>query len=69
MDNGKIVEQGDHETLLKKKGYYYRLYVSQVGSIEPKEAIMDVIENEDKHIKDTEEYIGEDVEDGEIEYN
>jgi hypothetical protein len=30
---------------------------------------MDVIENEDKHIKDTEEYIGEDVEDGEIEYN
>ena len=24
--NGEIVEEGDHETLLKKKGEYFRLY-------------------------------------------
>lgn len=29
MDEGNIVEQGKHEDLLKKKGYYYRLYNSQ----------------------------------------
>lgn len=36
MDNGKVVEEGNHESLLKKKGYYYKLYVSQVGELEPK---------------------------------
>ncbi|MBL4931806.1 peptide cleavage/export ABC transporter [Clostridium paridis] len=36
LDKGEVVEIGDHETLLKKKGYYYKLYVSQVGEIEPK---------------------------------
>lgn len=69
MDNGKIVEQGVHETLLKKKGYYYRLYVSQVGSIEPKEAITDGIEKEDNHMKAAEEYTEENMEGEEIEYN
>lgn len=39
MDKGKIVEEGDHESLLKKKGYYYKLYISQVGSIEEKDII------------------------------
>lgn len=29
MDNGDIVEQGTHEDLLKKKGFYYKLYNSQ----------------------------------------
>ncbi len=29
MDNGNIVEQGNHEELLKKKGFYYNLYNSQ----------------------------------------
>lgn len=36
MDKGRVVEIGDHETLLKKKGYYYKLYVSQVGELEHK---------------------------------
>jgi len=27
--DGKIVEQGDHKTLLKKKGYYHELYTRQ----------------------------------------
>ncbi len=31
MDRGKIVEQGRHECLLKKKGLYHTLYTSQVN--------------------------------------
>ena len=30
MDNGRIVEQGNHQTLLTKKGIYYELYHKQV---------------------------------------
>ena len=29
MKDGKIMEKGTHETLLKKKGLYYELYSSQ----------------------------------------
>jgi ATP-binding cassette, subfamily B, multidrug efflux pump len=29
MRNGRIVEQGDHDTLMKSKGFYYDLYQSQ----------------------------------------
>jgi len=29
MNNGDIVEQGNHEELLKKKGFYANLYNSQ----------------------------------------
>lgn len=29
LDHGKIVEQGTHEDLLRKKGFYHRLYTSQ----------------------------------------
>lgn len=29
MDHGEIVESGDHETLLAKKGKYYELYMTQ----------------------------------------
>lgn len=29
MDHGRIVESGDHNTLLKKKGKYYELYMTQ----------------------------------------
>ncbi|HQJ25422.1 MAG TPA: ABC transporter ATP-binding protein, partial [Bacillota bacterium] len=29
MDNGDIVEQGTHEELLKQKGFYSELYLSQ----------------------------------------
>lgn len=29
MENGKIIEQGNHDTLLKKNGFYARLYNSQ----------------------------------------
>ena len=29
MRDGRIVEQGDHETLMKQKGFYAALYNSQ----------------------------------------
>ena len=29
MDQGHVVEQGTHESLLKRKGFYYNLYNSQ----------------------------------------
>lgn len=29
IDKGNIVEQGNHKELMAKKGYYYRLYISQ----------------------------------------
>ena len=29
MKDGNIIEQGDHRTLLAKKGFYYDLYNSQ----------------------------------------
>ncbi|MCH5198831.1 MAG: ABC transporter ATP-binding protein [Oscillospiraceae bacterium] len=29
IDHGDVVEQGNHETLMAKKGFYYKLYASQ----------------------------------------
>lgn len=29
MNKGKIIEQGTHEALLKKGGFYYNIYNSQ----------------------------------------
>lgn len=34
LDEGRIVERGRHEELLKKKGFYYETYVSQYGESE-----------------------------------
>ena len=31
VDHGDVVEQGTHETLMEKKGFYQRLYASQFG--------------------------------------
>ncbi|MBQ7935390.1 MAG: ABC transporter ATP-binding protein [Clostridia bacterium] len=33
IDRGRVVEEGDHETLLQKKGTYYNLYQSQFAGI------------------------------------
>lgn len=30
IDKGKIIEEGSHKQLIKKKGYYYRLYTNQL---------------------------------------
>jgi ATP-binding cassette subfamily B protein len=32
INNGKIVEQGRHEDLLAKKGYYYSVFINQFGN-------------------------------------
>ena len=29
MDHGRVVETGNHEELLEKKGIYYKLYMTQ----------------------------------------
>jgi len=65
MEEGKVVEVGDHETLLKKKGCYYKLYISQVGEIEPK-GIEE--KQEEKEIAASKQ--AEETEEGEVyEYN
>ncbi|VYU29209.1 peptide cleavage/export ABC transporter [Clostridium tertium] len=63
MDKGRVVEEGSHESLLEKKGYYYKLYISQVGSIEEKELIYkedlsnkDIKEEKENIIEEGEEY-------------
>ncbi len=33
LDQGKVVEQGTHESLMAQKGFYYRLYQSQFDSV------------------------------------
>lgn len=70
MDNGKVVEVGNHESLLKNKGYYYRLYVSQVGELESK----DIEESSDEKVVNKDisynAQLGETVKEGEeYEYN
>lgn len=43
MDKGRIIEDGNHETLIRKKGAYYRLYMNQFKdlSIDEQERIYD----------------------------
>ena len=33
MNHGDVVEQGNHETLMAKKGFYYELYNSQFAGV------------------------------------
>ncbi|MFW5892760.1 MAG: ABC transporter ATP-binding protein [Bacillota bacterium] len=32
LEHGKIIEEGDHETLIKQRGQYYELYTNQFGN-------------------------------------
>jgi len=34
VDGGRIVERGDHDELIAKKGFYYRLYMSQFRGVQ-----------------------------------
>ena len=52
MDQGKVVEQGNHEALLAKKGKYYQLWEMQQGNFTVKEekaverkSVMEIPEN------------------------
>jgi ATP-binding cassette subfamily B protein len=33
LDKGNVVEQGDHESLMAQKGFYYKLYQAQFDSV------------------------------------
>jgi ATP-binding cassette subfamily B protein len=48
MDDGRIVEQGDHETLLSRKGLYANLWSVQVGEVDalPEEFVERTAERE-----------------------
>jgi ATP-binding cassette subfamily B multidrug efflux pump len=41
MENGRIVEQGNHSELLGIEGAYYRLYMSQFAGDDAEEATVD----------------------------
>jgi ATP-binding cassette subfamily B protein len=41
MENGRIVEQGNHKVLLAAEGAYYRLYMSQFAGADAGEAPVD----------------------------
>jgi ATP-binding cassette subfamily B protein len=41
MENGEIVEQGNHKTLLAAEGAYYRLYMSQFAGSDVEETVVD----------------------------
>ena len=41
MENGKIVEQGNHQALLAAEGAYYRLYMSQFAGTDVEETSVD----------------------------
>lgn len=34
IDEGRIIERGNHETMLVQQGFYYNLYMSQYRRIE-----------------------------------
>ena len=34
LDNGRIVESGNHDSLLDKKGYYYTVFNHQYGEFD-----------------------------------
>ncbi|UCC53125.1 MAG: ATP-binding cassette domain-containing protein, partial [Anaerolineaceae bacterium] len=36
IDNGRLIEQGNHESLLAQQGFYYNLYMSQFRHTKPK---------------------------------
>ena len=39
MKNGRILEKGNHDALMKLKGYYYRLYTNQFNENLQKELL------------------------------
>lgn len=39
LNEGKIIEQGKHEELISKKGYYYNTFINQLGDFNGEEAV------------------------------
>lgn len=59
LDKGQVIEAGDHETLLKKKGKYYELYISQVGKVESENINISKNNNKETNKKNISENIRE----------
>ena len=51
MDNGSVIEEGNHETLMERRGHYYALVKAQVFE-EP-------LESDEQQIPEITSYIGE----------
>lgn len=63
LDQGEIVEEGTHQTMMENKGTYYNLYVSQVGGSVTEEGSVENLEAQIE--EDTKKYIGDEI----IEYS
>jgi ATP-binding cassette subfamily B protein len=37
LEDGNIIEEGNHQELMKKEGYYYNVYMNQYGNFEEKD--------------------------------
>ena len=49
MEQGRIVEQGTHESLIKERGAYYRLYNSQFEGAARDEETLESLERERRY--------------------
>jgi ATP-binding cassette, subfamily B, multidrug efflux pump len=43
MENGKVIERGNHKELLAKKGYYFKVFKNQNGNFDDQLDVKDVI--------------------------
>ncbi|MGH0951292.1 peptidase domain-containing ABC transporter [Bacillus mycoides] len=57
LDQGKVVEEGTHQSLLENKGTYYSLYISQAGDSPSEIDTVSQLENKDN----TNRYIGDEI--------
>lgn len=39
INDGRIIEQGNHKELIRRKGYYYNTFINQLGDFDGKEAV------------------------------
>ena len=44
VDDGRIVESGTHDSLIARKGYYYKVFLHQYGEFDQISSILDVTE-------------------------
>lgn len=50
MDNGRIIERGDHDSLIKDRGRYYQLYTGSFGTIDEMEAELKSKTSQEKRV-------------------
>lgn len=59
LDQGKVVEEGTHQSLLENKATYYSLYMSQVSSLPNERDSVSQLEYSNKD--NTNRRIGDDI--------